>query len=282
MQTSFSLSHDLMPKLRFGAIWLPQREVKTLDGNTQAVICRTYHFRDPNMLVALPGLLSEKFLNQGADLVKVAVYGGADGSDARSLGALIEADLGREAAEKFYFTTIDIDPCMVEGAKRQLVYMNRKERLICHSLLRLPESGGLLRPMASVPLDVSADVMYKVDPFLYNRLDSVEGDLFIAAKKPMDAQVGFCRNMWDHLSKESQKVLAHNLYKNMPDESVLVIGSKSVDAGVRELLCQTGFQQMAPSNSLSAIFIKGYKPEIRKYNPSNAHVTFNWRRYEVP
>lgn len=243
------------PKLKFGTTWLPQRVIRTEDGNERSVICKTHHFRDPRLLEQLPDLFREELLSSNpSEPIRVAVYAGADGSDARSLAVLNALKLGWEQASRFTYESFDLDPLMVQKARQRFVYLNGKERDIFHNMLGIPKRNGCLVPLEEQHFtDKKA---YKLADHLANQISSRSGDFFEHAKHPMEEKVILCRNMWDHFTSEQQQTLAKNLYLNMPDDSILVLGSEKVDAGVRKLLRETGFWQVAISGPRSAIFIK--------------------------
>ena len=244
-----------------GSTWLPARSVALPSGDHVDVICRTHHFRAPAVLKFMPAYLSERFLKTSDQPVKVAVYAGADGSDARSMGMLMADRLGLSTAQRFHFDSIDIDPYMTELADRDVVPMNGKERALYRKSLKISEADGLLHPLEPEASRTGHDDLdYAVDPALKKLITARQGDFFKDAKKPMDSQVVMARNLWDHFTPAEQETLARNLYKNMPEESVLIIGSEAVDTGVRDLLAKVGFHPVDPGGTLSAIFEKSAQP----------------------
>ena len=192
--------------------------------------------------------LENKF--QKAEKVNVYCLASSAGDEPYSLAIKLIEKLGEDGAEKYFpIIASDYDEKIIKMAKDGYlpIFDDDIDKINLHTNGKIKKYFDIAEngPDYIKDMDITYDCLMKVKPILRNKINFSVADATEKCKvvKP-DNTIILARNFWPYLKGEDKRIkLANELYKNLGENSVVVVGSFDDTSGAfaSKNLCDSGF-----------------------------------------
>lgn len=176
---------------------------------------------------------------------------GSDGSEACSLKMLLEK---KAPGKNFHILSFDIFEAKVNESKQGItdIWNGAQSKIkkfvgskiFNKNFIKIPNSGYEIGKKS-----IHGGALFKMTEHLKEMIDFKVADVVeFTQQKFKEPCVFLFRNAWPYLKPEKQLELAENLKNNLPEKSLVVIGSYDVKKGnIAELLLLKGFKSIEGS-----------------------------------
>ena len=226
-------------------------------------------FRDPHVTQYFPTILRHRFPT-GCD---VQVYGSSDGSEVYSLLLIMNQAFGgkADALKPYTMTGYDISPERVRLAQQGIIGMALPEKQAFDTILKqpvdrfftplpastdVPDAGHSdlldlhcqspsIRHLTSREFAKQFYTYYQVKPELHQQARFEVGDIRERAKHPFTKPtMVFLKHVLGYLEPEDRKAVVENLFKNLPQGSMVVISEEEGKGPMRGGFNHIGFRTL--------------------------------------